>query len=77
MRGRKIRVSEVARLLEKSDLTIREGIKRGFFEFGVAIQLPGCTKYNYTISPAKLAEHEGISVEELYRRIEEIRKVSA
>ena len=73
MKGGKIRISDVAKLLEKSELTIREGIKQEFFEFGVAMQLPGSTKFNFTISPAKLAEHEGITVEELYKRIDEVR----
>ena len=76
MKGGKIRVSEVAKLLKKSEFTIREGLKRKFFEFGVAFQNTGSVKWNYTIIPAKLAEHEGISVEELYKRVEEIRSVS-
>ena len=73
MKGFKIRVSEVAKLLEKSELTIREGIKREYFDFGIAMQLPGSEKYNFTIFPAKVAEMLGISVEALYEKVRELR----
>lgn len=76
MKNYKITVKDVARLTGKSELTIREGIKQEYFDFGVAMQLPGSTKYNITIYPAKLAEMLGISVEELYRTVSEVRNVS-
>ena len=70
----KILPSDVGALLGKSDLTIREGMKRGYFDIGIAMQLPGSAKYNYTIFPAKVAELMGISVDELYKKLDEIRK---
>ena len=73
MKSFKILPSDVAKLIGKSELTIREGIKREFFDFGVAMQLPGSEKYNYTIFPAKVAELLGISVEDLYEKISEVR----
>ena len=73
MSNLKILPSDVAKLLGKSELTIREGIKREYFDFGIAMQLPGSTRYNFTIFPAKLAELLGISVEALYEKISEVR----
>lgn len=75
MQNFKILPADVAVLLGKSELTIREGIKREYFDFGIAMQLPGSVKYNFTIFPAKVAELLGISVEELYERIHEVRRV--
>lgn len=69
----KILTSDVAKLIGKSELTIREGIRREYFDFGVAMQLPGSKRYNFTIFPAKLAELLGISVEDLYEKIREVR----
>ena len=69
----KILVSDVAKLIGKSELTVREGIKREYFDFGIAMQLPGSTRWNFTIFPAKVAEFLGISVEDLYERIGEVR----
>ena len=69
----KILTADVAKLIGKSELTIREGIRREYFDFGIAMQLPGSKRYNFTILPAKLAEFLGISVEELYQRVSEVR----
>lgn len=69
----KILTSEVAKLLGKSELTIREGIRREHFDFGVAYRMEGNKRWNFTISPAKLADFIGISVEELWKRVGEVR----
>lgn len=70
----KILTSEVAKLLGKSELTIREGIRREYFDFGVAYQVGENNKrWNFTISPAKLADFLGISVAELHERVQEMR----
>lgn len=69
----KILTSEVAKLLGKSELTIREGIRREYFDFGVGYQMEGNKRWNFTISPAKLADFLGISVAELHERVQEIR----
>ena len=77
MKNYKILTADVAKLIGKSELTIREGIKREHFDFGIAMRLPGSEKrYNYTIFPAKVAEFLGISIEELWKRVEEVRNVS-
>lgn len=75
MKSFKILPADVAKLLGKSELTIREGMKREYFDFGIAMQLPGSTRYNFTIFPAKVAEMLGITVEELYERINDARSV--
>lgn len=75
MKTFKILPADVAKLLGKSELTIREGMKREYFDFGIAMQLPGSTRYNFTIFPAKVAEMLGITVEELYERINDARSV--
>ena len=72
----KILISDVAKLIGKSELTVREGIKREYFDFGIAMQLPGSTRWNFTIFPAKVAEHLGITTEELFQKVEEVRNVS-
>ena len=37
------------------------------------MKLPGSVKWNFTIIPAKVAEFIGITVEELFERIREVR----
>lgn len=70
---RKIVVSEVATLLGKSNLFIYEALKRGVLDLGVAMQLPGSTKWSFSISPTKVAEYLGIDVPTLNERLKEIR----
>lgn len=70
---RKIIVSEVATLLGKSNLFIYEALKRGVLDLGVAMQLPGSTKWSFSISPTKVAEYLGIDVPTLNERLAEIR----
>ena len=48
-----------------SQLTIREGIKQGVFDFGRAIPSKSGTRHTIHISPAKLAEYLGLTVEEV------------
>lgn len=55
----RVTVAEAARRLGKSELFIREALKRGILPIGVAIQLPGNSKYSYHISPKLLAEYLG------------------
>lgn len=74
MKNYKILPSDVAKLIGKSELTVREGMKREFFDFGIAMQLPGSERWNFTISPAKVAEFIGITVDELYEKVSAVRK---
>lgn len=61
----KISVSQVARIMGKSDLFVRIGMQRGLLPIGEAYQMPGSTRWSYYISPAQLAEYIGVSVDEL------------
>lgn len=67
----KITPPQAAALMGKSNLFVYEGLKRGVFPFGHAMQMPGSTKYSYYISPPQLAEYLGIGLAEL---IEEVSK---
>lgn len=68
----KITPPQVAALMRKSNLFVYEGLKRGVFPFGNAMQMPGSRKWSYYISPPQLAEYLGISLSEL---IEEVNKL--
>ena len=74
MRNSKISVQEAASIIGKANLFVREGMKRGVLEIGVAMQMPGRERWTFSISPSMLAQYLGISVEELYKRVEEIRE---
>lgn len=73
MAEKKIIVSEVAKLLGKSNLFIYEAMKRGFLNIGIAMQMPNSTKWSFSISPSLLAEYMGIDVATLNERLACIR----
>ena len=62
---KKITVNDAARLMGKSTLFVREGMKRGVLPIGEAFQLPGSTKWTYYISPPLLAKYIGVDLEVL------------
>ena len=62
-RPKKIRVDDAARLMGKSTLFVREGLKRGVLPIGEAFQLPGSTRWCYYISPPALAQYIGVPLE--------------
>jgi len=62
-RPKKIRVDDAARLMGKSTLFGREGMKRGVLPIGEAFQLPGSTRWCYYISPPALAQYIGVPLE--------------
>lgn len=62
-RPRKITVNEAARLMGKSTLFVREGLRRGVLPIGEAYQLPGSTKWTFYISPPLLAAYIGVDLE--------------
>jgi len=62
-RPKKIRVDDAARLMGKSTLFVREGMKRGVLPIGEAFQLPGSTRWCYYISPPALAQYIGVPLE--------------
>jgi hypothetical protein len=68
---KKITVRMAAKLMGKSELFVREAMKREFFDIGVAMQMPGSTKWSFHISPKKLADYLGMTVEQMWTRLEE------
>ena len=76
MENYKITVADVAKLLGTSELTIREGIKQEYFDFGAEKKKEGNAKGKFIIYPTLLAEHIGITVKELFAEIRERRKVN-
>ena len=62
---KKITVQTAARLMGKSTLFVREGMRRGLLPIGEAMQMPGSQKWSFYISPKLLADYIGMSVEAL------------
>lgn len=59
---KKVTVAEAARRMGKSQLFVREGLKRGVLPIGTAMQMPGSTKWSFHISPAQLEAYLGGNV---------------
>ncbi|MBR3187663.1 MAG: hypothetical protein IKF59_06465 [Lachnospiraceae bacterium] len=66
----RITIDQAARLMGCSPQFIRIGLQRRLLDIGDAVKMS--TKWTYNISPAKLAQRQGISVEELFRRIKHV-----
>ena len=60
---KKITVQTAARLMGKSTLFVREGMRRGMLPIGEAMQMPGSQKWRFYISPKLLADYICVSVE--------------
>lgn len=60
---KKVTIQDAARLMGKSTLFVREGMKRGVLPIGEAFQLPGSNRYCYYISPPALAQYIGAPLE--------------
>ena len=69
----KILPVEAAKLMKKSNLFVYEAMKRGVLDIGIAMQMPGSTKWSFSISPTKLADYLGIDVPTLNEKLEELR----
>lgn len=54
---RRVTVSEVAKILGKSEQFVRIGLQRNILPFGVAVKTS--SKYSYHISPKLLKEYIG------------------
>ena len=65
IKPKKITVETAARLMGKSTLFVREGMRRGVLPIGIAEQMPGSQKWSFYISPKLLADYIGVSVEEV------------
>lgn len=68
--ARNITTADAARLLGKSDLTVRVMMQKGLLDIGIAELMPGNKRWTYFVSPNKLAEYLGCSVPELYARLD-------
>ena len=60
---KKITVQTAARLMGKSTLFVREGMRRGVLPIGEAMQMPGSNKWTFYISPKLLSEYIGVPLE--------------
>ena len=67
----KITPAQAGRLMGKSALFIREGLKRGELEIGTAMQMPGSTRWSFHISPKLLSNYLGVTVADLTTMVEE------
>lgn len=62
---KKITIQVAAKLMGKSTLFVREGLKRGVLPIGEAMQMPGSTKWTFYISPSLLAEYIGAELSDV------------
>ena len=69
MNIRKITPNDAARVMGCSGQFVRIGLQRGLLDIGDAVQM-SAKRWTYCISPAKLAERQGMTVDELYKEIE-------
>ena len=73
---KKITVQTAARLMGKSTLFVREGMRREKLPIGNAEINDGSTKWNFFISPPLLAEYLGWSLEEVWDAVAEYQRSS-
>ncbi len=66
----KITVEQAASVMGCGPQFVRIGLQRGRLDIGDAVKMSG--RWTYNISPAKLARRQGITVEELHRRIKRV-----
>ena len=64
---RKITPDQAAAIMGCSAQFIRIGLQRGLLDIGDAVKMS--SKWTYNISPAKLASRQGMTMEELERRL--------
>lgn len=67
----KISVQQAARMMGKSDLYVREAIKRELFDWGYTIKMPGSSRYSYYIAPAGFLAFLGVKPDEIPEETEE------
>lgn len=66
----KITVADAASIMGCSQQYIRIGLQRRLLDIGDAVKMS--RRWTYNISPAKLAARQGMTVEELYRRLKHV-----
>ena len=67
---KKITTKEAAAVMGCGEQFIRVGMQRGVLNIGDALKMSG--RWTYNISPGKLAERQGITVEELEKIIKKL-----
>lgn len=60
---KKITPDQAAMVMDCSSQFVRIGLQRGLLNIGDAVKMS--SKWTYNISPAKLAERQGISMDQL------------
>ncbi len=63
-------VKTAAKLMDKTEMFVRIGLRRQSLPFGVAVQGQKGGRWSYHISPGKFAEYMGISMEALNKACE-------
>ena len=71
---RRITVAEAARVMGKDTLFVSEMLKQGRMPIGEAELMEGRVRWNYYISPKLLADYIGMTMEELWKEIEYVRR---
>lgn len=71
---RRITVAEAARVMGKDTLFVAELMKQGRLPIGEAEQMEGRVRWNYYISPKLLADYIGLSMDELWREVANVRR---
>lgn len=62
----RITVQQAAELSGRAAQYIRIAMQRNLIDIGVAMKMPGSTRYYYDIRPQKLANYLGIDVSSMY-----------
>lgn len=70
---RRITMTEAARVMGKDPLFVGEMMKRGRLPIGEAELMDGRIRWNYFISPKLLADYLGLTIDELWKEIENVR----
>lgn len=68
----KVTPKEAAALMGCSPQFIRIGLQQGRLDIGDAVKMS--TMWTYNISPAKIAERQGLTVDQIEKKLQEMRK---
>ena len=74
---RRITMSEAARVMGKDTLFVGEMMKQGRLPIGEAELMEGRVRWNYIISPKLLADYMGMTMDELWKELENVRRREA
>ena len=71
---RRITVAEAARVMGKDTLFVSEMLKQGRMPIGEAELMEGRVRWKYYISPKLFADYIGLTVEVMWKEIENVRR---